>query len=56
MITLLLTIALLGFIVYLIITYIPMPAIFRNVLIVLAVIIVILYVMRVLGIADIPLP
>lgn len=55
MITLLITLAVIGFIVYLIITYIPMPTVFKNVLIVLAVILVLLYLLRVLGFQDLPL-
>ncbi len=55
MIALILTLALVGFIVYLVITYIPMPDIFKKVIIVLVVIILILYCMRAFGIADLPL-
>lgn len=54
MITLILTLALLGFIVYAIVTYIPMPPLFKNAIIVVAVVLAILYVMRAFGIADIP--
>ncbi len=54
MIALLIVLALVGFIVWAIVTYIPMPAIFKNAIIIIAVIVVILYVMRVLGIPDIP--
>jgi hypothetical protein len=56
MISLVLTLALVGFIVYLIVTYIPMPPVIRTGILVLVVILMILYVMRVLGISDIPLP
>jgi len=55
MITLILTLALVGFIVWLIITYIPMPDPFKKVIIVIVVIILILYVLNVLGIGDIPI-
>lgn len=55
MITLILSLALVGFLVWLIITYIPMPDIFKKVIIVIVVIVMILYVLRLLGIADIPL-
>ncbi len=51
-----LQLALIGFIVWLIVTYIPMPAPMPTVITVIAVIFMILYVMRVLGIADIPVP
>lgn len=55
MITLLLTLAVIGFIVWAIVTYIPMPPLFKNAIIVIAIIIVLLYVLRAFGIADIPL-
>jgi hypothetical protein len=55
MITLLLTVAIVGFLVYLIVTYIPMPDIFKTVIIAIAVIVLILYVLRIFGL-DIPLP
>lgn len=56
MIELILTLALVGFIVWLIITYIPMPQPFKTIIIVIVAVFLILYVMRVLGIGDIPLP
>ena len=56
MIMLILTIALLGFLVYLITTYIPMAAPFKTIIYVIVAVILILYVMRVFGIADIPIP
>ena len=55
MITLIIVLALLGFIVYAVVTYIPMPDIFQKAIIVIAVILAILYVMRALGFQDIPL-
>jgi hypothetical protein len=55
MITLILTLALIGFLVWLIITYIPMPDAFKKVIIVIVVVLLILYILRVLGISDIPL-
>jgi hypothetical protein len=55
MITLILTLAVVGFLVWLITTYIPMPDIFKKVIIVVVIIILILYVLRVLGVGDIPL-
>lgn len=55
MITLVLTLALLGFLVYVVVTYIPMPDIFKTAIIVVAVILVILYLARVLGFQDIPI-
>jgi hypothetical protein len=56
MIALILTIALLGLVVYLITTYIPMPAIFKTVIYVIVAIVLILYLMNVFGIQDMPLP
>ena len=56
MIALILTLALVGFLVYLIVTYIPMPAPFKNVIIVIVVVLLVLYLLRVLGVADLPVP
>ena len=55
MISLILTLAVVGFILYLIETYIPMPQPFKYVIYVVVVIVLILYLMRVFGIADIPI-
>lgn len=56
MIGLVLSLALLGFVVYLITTYIPMPPIFKTAILVIVAVIVIVYLARVLGIADLPVP
>jgi len=56
MISLILTLAVVGFIVYLIITYIPMPQIFKTGILVIVAICVILYLMQIFGFRDIPLP
>ncbi len=56
MIELILVLALVGFIVFLITKYIPMPEPFKMVIYVIVAVVLILYVMRVLNIADIPLP
>jgi len=56
MIALILTLAIIGFIVYLIITYIPMPQIFKTGILVIVAICVILYLMKVFGFGDIPVP
>lgn len=56
MIGLILSIALLGLVVYLVTTYIPMPPIFKTVIYVLVAVILIIYIMRVFGLSDIPLP
>jgi len=56
MISLIFTLALAGLIVYLIVTYIPMPSIFKTVIYVIVAICLIVYLMRVLGIGDVPIP
>ncbi len=56
MIHLLLGIALVGLIVWLIVAFIPMPEPFKKVIIVVAIVFLIIYLMGVLGIADIPIP
>lgn len=56
MIGLILTLALVGLIVYLIITFIPMPQTFKTVIFVIVAVCVILWLMGVFGIADIPVP
>jgi hypothetical protein len=55
MITLILSIAILGFLVYLIVTYIPMPEPFKRAIIVIVVVLIILYLIQLFGF-DIPLP
>ncbi len=55
MISLILGLALVGFLVFLIITYIPMPAPFKQVIVVIVVVMMVLYVLSALGVADIPL-
>ena len=56
MLSLVLTLAVIGFIVYLIVTYIPMPQIFKTGILVIVSICVILYLMQVFGFGDIPVP
>lgn len=56
MIALILMLAFAGLIVYLVVTYIPMPDIFRTVILVIVAIVLIIYLMGVFGIADIPVP
>lgn len=56
MIALILVIALAGFLVYLITTYVPMPAPFKTVIVAVAAIVLILYLMSAFGMADIPVP
>lgn len=53
LVTLILVIALVGFLVWLIITYIPMPEPFPKVIIVIVAVILILYVLR-LFIGEVP--
>ena len=54
MIALIIVIALVGFVVYLVTTYIPMPQPFKIVIYVIVAVFLIFYLMRVLGIQDIP--
>lgn len=56
MIQLILGLALVGFLAYLIITYIPMPAPIKNVILVVIVVCLILYLLSAFGIADFPVP
>jgi predicted membrane channel-forming protein YqfA (hemolysin III family) len=56
MIALILTLAVLGFVVWLIQTYVPMPAPFKTVIYVVVALVLILYLLSVFGIGDIPLP
>lgn len=56
MIALLLTLALVGLCLYLVLTYVPMPEWFRTALIAISIIVLILYLMGVFGIADLPVP
>jgi len=56
MIELILVIALLGCLVYLITTFIPMPAPFKTVIYVVVAVVLVLFLMRTFGIADIPVP
>ena len=56
MIGLVLTLALVGLIVWAITTYIPMPPMFKTVIYVIVAICLILYLMQVFGIGDLPVP
>ncbi len=56
MIELILVIALIGCLVYFITTYIPMPAPFKTVIYVVVAVVLVLFLMRTFGIADIPVP
>jgi hypothetical protein len=55
MITLLLTLAVIGFIAWLVTTYIPMQEPFKIAILVIAAIFAIIIVMRAFGIVDVPL-
>ena len=55
LIGLILVLALVGFIVYLITTYIPMPQPIKLTIYVIVAVVLIFYLMRVFGIADIPI-
>jgi predicted membrane channel-forming protein YqfA (hemolysin III family) len=56
MISLILGIALIGLVVYLITTFIPMPAPFKTIIYVIAVVILVLYLVQAFGFVDLPLP
>ncbi len=55
MITLILSLALVGFLVWLIITYVPMPEPFKKAIIVIVVVLLVLYILNLLGFGDIPI-
>ena len=56
MIALILMLALVGLVLYLIETYIPMDPVIKTVIRIVIVVCVILYLVQVFGIADLPLP
>ena len=56
MISLIVFLALVGFATYAVITYVPMPEIFRTGILIIVAICVVLYVMKVFGIVDLPVP
>lgn len=56
MIGLILTLAICGLIVWAIVTYIPMPPVFRSAILIIAAICIILYLIQAFGLADIPVP
>lgn len=58
MISLLITLAVVGVILWLVLTYIPMPAPIKQVIIVVAVICIVVYVLRAFGVwgSDVPVP
>ncbi len=56
MIGLILTLALVGFLVWAIVTYIPMPDIFKKVIIIIVVVAMILWLLSIFGFTDIPVP
>lgn len=56
MLSLILTLAIIGAIAYAIITYIPMPQPIKTAIIIVIAICVIVFLMRAFGVADIPVP
>ena len=56
MIGLILALAVVGFLVYLIVNFIPMPPPFKTGILVVVVICLIYYLLNIFGFADIPLP
>lgn len=55
MISLVIYLAILGFLVWLLITYVPMPQPIKTAIIVVVVVMIILYLLRALGFADLPM-
>jgi hypothetical protein len=55
MIGLILTIALVGLVVYLITNFIPMPAPFKTIIYVIVVVFLIVWLVQILGVSDIPI-
>ncbi len=56
MIALVLGLAVLGFLLYLLFAYVPMPDVMRTVIIFVVVICILMYLVNAFGVADIPLP
>lgn len=56
MITLILVLAVIGFLAYLVTTYIPMEPVIKTTLVVIVVICMVVYVLKMLGVGDIPVP
>ncbi len=56
MIGLILTLAVFGLVVYLILTYIPMPQVFKTIILVICAVGLILWLAGVFGVSDIPVP
>ncbi len=56
MISLIILLALVGFVLWLVLTYIPMAAPIKNLIIVVVVICIVLYLLSAFGIADVPVP
>lgn len=55
MLELVLLLALLGFVVYMVVTYVPMPQPFKTAIIVVVALVLVIYVVRLFGL-DLPLP
>lgn len=55
LIELVLVLAIVGFVVYLITTYVPMPPAFKTAIVVIVIVVLVLYLLRVLGVPDIPI-
>ncbi len=56
MLSLVFTLVVIGFVVYLITNFIPMPQIFKTGIQVIIAICVILYLLQIFGVGDLPLP
>lgn len=55
LIELVLTLALVGFLLWLVLTYVPMPDPFKKAIIAIVVVVLVLYLLRLFGIGDIPI-
>ncbi len=56
MIQLILGLAVIGFLLYLLLTYVPMAQPFKQLIVVVVVLCIVLYLLSVFGILDIPIP
>ena len=56
MITLILTLALIGVLTWAVITYLPMPQGIKNLIVIIVIVLIVLYLIRIIGVGDIPIP
>ncbi len=55
LIELVILLAIVGFLVWLVINYIPMPDAFKKTIIVIVIVVLVLYLLRLFGVGDIPI-